>query len=162
AGMGAPERHARLGPEQGRGLTRHLQRVRKEDDRRLQPFGAVHGEDTHLVAPALLEVALDLGLSSGEPMQKALQRGSMHALIGERQRQELVERILGLVAQPRESRAPATARAQYLGKKLIGRREIGARQQCAEELRRSGKKRMLANAPAQFAPERALARVGKL
>src|SRR6185312_17021500 len=88
--------------------------------------------------------------------------GSMHALIGERQRQELVERILGLVAQPRESRAPATARAQYLGKKLIGRREIGARQQCAEELRRSGKKRMLANAPAQFAPERALARVGKL
>ena len=71
----------------------HLQRVRQEDDRRLQALGAVHGEDADLVAAALVEIALHLGLAGGEPVEKALERGLVHALISERQRQELVERI---------------------------------------------------------------------
>ena len=53
----------------------------------------MHGHDAHLVA-RLVEVALDLRLARSEPMEEALQRRRLDALVAERKCQELVDRIV--------------------------------------------------------------------
>ena len=85
-----------LGPEQGRARgPRHLHSVGQDHDRRLQALGPMHGHHPHR-APALLQVALHLRLAGGEPMQEALQRRRVGALVGQGQGQKLIDGVVGL------------------------------------------------------------------
>ena len=59
----------------------------------------MHGHDADLVAVALLEVALDLALAGPDPMQEALQRGRLGAAVSQCLDQELVDRVVCLVAR---------------------------------------------------------------
>ncbi len=92
----------------------------------------MHGEDAHLVAAALIEVALDLDLAGGEPVQETLQRRDVRAFVGEGEGEELVERIGRLGAEPAERRAPAAARRENIGEELVRRDEIGAGEERGE------------------------------
>ncbi len=150
---GRPQRQPVPGPQHARHLGRHLQRVGQEDDRRLQALGAVHRQDAHLVAPALVEIALHFDVARREPLQKALERGSVPPLIGERCRQQLVERIGGVGTEPRHEFSPAAARAQNFGDELVRRREIGAAQKIAEERVGARENLVLGRAPAQRRPK---------
>ncbi len=119
----------------------------------------MHGHDPHLVAAALIEIALHLDVARGEPVEKALERGSVPALIGKRRRHQLVERIGSVGAKPREHALAPAARTQHLGQKLVRRHEIGAAEQPCQEFRSSGEVGMVARAPAQLLPQHRLAPV---
>src|SRR5947207_1443162 len=58
-------------------------RVGEDNNRRFQPFGAVHGHHPHLVARNL-HVALDLRIGAAQPGDKTLQRRRLLALDYER------------------------------------------------------------------------------
>ena len=68
-------------------------------------------------------------------MQKPLQRRHMLALIGQRQREELLDRIARLGAEPLQDRAAAAAGAKDLGVELEWRHVIGAGAQFRQSLR---------------------------
>ena len=83
--------------------------VGEDDDRRLQPLGAVHRHHPHLVARHF-HVALHLGLRRAQPRDEALQRRRLGALVVEREIEKFVERVVGLVAEPRQELLAAAAR----------------------------------------------------
>src|SRR5436305_14953364 len=92
----------------------------------------MHGEHAHLVAVALVEIALDLDRAGGEPMQETLERRDMRPLIGEGEGEELVERVGGFRAEPTKRGAPSATRRENIGIELVRRDEIGAAEQGRE------------------------------
>ena len=103
-------------PKDRRRLHRHLQRVGQEDDRRFETLGAMHGENAHLVARALVEIALDLDragrrASAGNPAAS----GTCDALVSEREPRgtRRADRRLraraGRASRVRPPRAPSTS-----------------------------------------------------
>ena len=97
--------------------------IGEKDHRRLQPLGAVHGHDPHLVT-ALLEVARDLRASVLDPVQKTLERRRVRAAVGQRERQELLDRVPRFRAEAAEQRRPPAARAQHLAVELERRHRV--------------------------------------
>src|SRR3546814_9994683 len=75
----------------------------------------------------LLQVALDLQLAGGEPVQEALEGGRVVALVGERQGEVLVERIGGVGAEPRQQFFAAAPGAEQRRVELEGRDVVGPR-----------------------------------
>ena len=72
----------------------------------------MHGHDADFVARDL-HVALDLGVGGAQPRHEALQRGRRLALIGQRQFEKFVERVVGLMPEPlQDARAAAVAAEQ--------------------------------------------------
>ena len=61
---------------------RHGAGVGQEDNVRLQSLGAMHRHHADL-AQAMFQVALDLSLPGGQPVQEPLQRGDVLAFIVE-------------------------------------------------------------------------------
>ena len=97
---------------QALGIRRRRGGVDQEDDRRLQPLGAVHGHDADFVARDF-HVALHFGVGGAQPRHKALQRGRRLALIAQRQFEKFVERVVGFMAEPpQDPRAAAVAAEQ--------------------------------------------------
>ena len=115
-----------IAPQHRHLLVGDRHRIGQKDDRRFEALGAVHGQDADLVARAGREVALDLGVGGRQPAQKPLQRRHMLALIGERQTEELLDRVFGLGAEAMQQRAASALGAEDFAIKLIGRDEIGA------------------------------------
>ena len=74
----------------------------------------MHGHDAHLVAGDF-HVAFDFGLGITQPGDKALQRRRVAPLVVEREIEELVQRIVGLDAEPAEEALSRAAGAQQLG-----------------------------------------------
>jgi len=71
----------------------------------------MHGHDTDLVARNL-HVALHLGVGRAQPRHEALQRGRRLAFIAEREFEKLVERVIGLMAEPFQDALPAAVAAE--------------------------------------------------
>ena len=100
--------------------------IGKEDDRRLEPLGAVHGHHPHLVA-AMLHVALHLGVGLAQVGEEAGQRRRRAVVVGEREVEELIERVGSLGSEAgKELRARALA-IEDRGEELERRRVVGAR-----------------------------------
>ena len=95
-------------------VARHARGVGQVDDRRLQSLRGVHRQDAHLAPAVLVEVALDLAAARLEPAQEALQRCAFGALVLQRARQQLVDRIGRLVAQPLQQAGAAAFGPQRL------------------------------------------------
>ena len=86
--------------------------VGEDHDRRFQPLGAVHRHHPHLVARHL-HVALDLGLALRAARRRSPAATASRALVVEREIEELVERVVGFVAEPRQDAlAPAVGAEQ--------------------------------------------------
>ena len=132
---------------------RHLESVGQEDDRCLQPFGAVHGHDPHFVAGMTFEVALHLLAPGLDPVQERLERRWMAALEGQRRGQELVERIVRLGTEPRQDAPAALARPKHLGEQLMRPHEVDAGQKLRELARRIREVVVLPRAGAQHVPQ---------
>ncbi len=88
--------------------------VGEDDDRGFQPLGAVHGHDADFVARDL-HVAFDLGAGVAQPGDETLQRRRLAPLVVQRQIEKLVERIVGLGAEPAEETASRAAGAEKPG-----------------------------------------------
>ena len=116
--------------------------------------------DPHRVA-ALLHVALDLLGAGFQPVQEALQRGDMLALVRQGEGEKLLDRIVGLGPQPADQPVASPARAQKLGEELEGAREIHPRPQLAEKLPGRAEGRVLATTAPQFRPEAAPPTMGQ-
>ena len=72
----------------------------------------MHGHDADFVARDF-HVALHLEIGGAQPGHKTLQRGRRLALIGKRQFQKLIERVIGFMAEPlQDARASAVAAEQ--------------------------------------------------
>src|SRR5579862_4169582 len=95
-------------------------------------------------------------------MEKALERDAMRALISERRCQELIERIARLAAEPRQHRLAALARPEDLGKELVRRHEIGARQQLAQLRGGTREKEALVAAAHELRPKAAAPRISEI
>ena len=98
-----------------------LARADEEDGLRLQPLRVVDRHDAHRVA-GLAQLALHLALGLAQVVNEGLKRRGGALLEAEGEAEELVERVAGLEAQPREEGASPTARAQHLGEELEGPR----------------------------------------
>ena len=96
----------------------------------------MHRQDADLVARPRPEIALDLGVAGDEPAQKALQRRHVLALIGEGQREELLDRVFRLGSEALEQGAPPALGAEDLGVELVRRDEIGAGEEGRETFAR--------------------------
>ena len=107
--------------------------VGEDDDRRLQPLGAVHGHHAHLVA-LHLHVALDLGLRRAQPGDEALQRRRLRAFVVEREIEEFVERVGGLMSEPREEFAAALLGAEQPGVERERRRARARARACSSNV----------------------------
>ena len=66
------DRRRRLRPQHGVALDRRLRPVGEDDDRCLQPLGAMHGQHPDLVAGGLFQIPLDLGPGGAEPGDETL------------------------------------------------------------------------------------------
>ena len=122
-----------LGPYDRSFIGRNRRGVGQDDQRRLQPLGAVHRHHPDLVAGGF-RLALHLGTGAAQPVQEALQRGRVQAGIGQGGVQQLVHRLGRLRPQPREQPGAAAERPQCLGEQGVGRDIVGARQQGGEEV----------------------------
>ena len=98
----------------------------RNDDRRLEALARVDGQHPDAVA-LRLEVALDLRLVRLDLGEKAGQRRRLAALVGEREREELVDRVGGVVAEPRDQRLAAAVLAEQAGVEGVGAEPCGAR-----------------------------------
>ena len=78
---------------------------------RFEAFGAVHGHDAHFVARDF-HVALHLGACVTEPGNETLQRRRLAPLVIQGEIEKLVERIVGLGAEPRQEAMPGAAGAK--------------------------------------------------
>ena len=118
-------------PQEARAGARHLHRIGQEDNRRLEPFRTVHGHHANRVL-SMLQVTLDLRRARGEPVQEALQRGHVLALMGEREGEKLVDRVGRLGSEPGQESGPTAAGAEQLGVELIGSLQVGSSAQLHE------------------------------
>src|SRR6185312_7232954 len=71
----------------------------------------------------------DFGFAADQPLEKPLQRWSVLPLVGERQSEKLLDRVLGFGAEPRKQRAPPPVRPEDPGVELVRRNEIRAVQE---------------------------------
>ena len=133
-------------------MVRHLRGVGQDHDIGFQALGAVHGHHADRAA-ALLHVALDVGGALLEPVQETLERGRMRTLMRQRKRQEFVDGIGGLRAQPC-GQAPAQALAERAGVKLEGRQKIRLTEHIRKEPMRAFEDGAFVSAGAQFFPQR--------
>ena len=62
-------------------------------------------------------------------MEETLQRRRVGSFIGQRQRQELIQRVIGLDAKPFDNFPAPAETAENIGVELEGRREVRALQQ---------------------------------
>ena len=142
---------------------RQLHGIGQKDDRGFEPLGAVHRQDADLVALALAEIALDLDVAGRDPAQKSLQRGHVLALVGQRQREKLLDRIGRFRPETFEDRAPPVvgpgAGPENFGVQLERRDEIGAGEQRAEALVSLPHRRLLARETAQAGPQPVVAAI---
>ena len=88
---------------------RHGGGVGQDDQRRLQPLGAVHRHDPHQPA-RLLSLPLHLGGGAAQPVQEPLQRGRVGAAIGQSGVQQLVHRLGRLRTKPGKQPCPPAER----------------------------------------------------
>ena len=141
---------AQLDREAAAFLARRIEgRIGQDHQRCLQPLGTMHGHQPHFVA-ALDLLALDLDVAAVEPVEKALQRRDMVALEGQCRGQQLVERVDRRMAEPRQQFAATLHRSRHDRlEKLVGRVEIGHRQQLLQRLDFTGESVL----PAQIFPE---------
>ena len=95
--------------------------VGQEHDRRLEALARVDGQHPHAVA-FRLEVALDLRLVLLDLGEKAGQRRRFAPLVGQRQREELVDRLGGVVSEPGDQRLATAVLAEEAGVESVGRR----------------------------------------
>ena len=130
--------------------------VRQDDDVGFQPLGAVHGHHAHLVAAAV-HVALDLGVALFHPMQEALQAGGVERFIGQRQREEFVDGVIGFGAQPPDQPLAHAVMHQRGGIEFVRRFVVGLGAHFLQEGMCEAEHGVLALAHFQFAPQRALA-----
>ena len=107
-------------------VARHARGVGQVDDRSLQALGGVHRQDSHFLSAVGVEVALDVAAAFLEPAYEALQRCRLGTLVLQRARQQFVDRIGSLAAQPLEQPPAAFLRPQRLGEEVEWRDEIGA------------------------------------
>ena len=112
----------------------------------------MHRHDADFIPLFFGEVALDLDLAGDEPMQEPLQRRHMLALVGEGEGEEFLDRVVGVVAQAFEHRAPPALGAEDVGVKLVGRHEIGAPPQFAQHFERAVELRIGSGAALQACP----------
>ena len=101
--------------ESGLALRRSRRRRRgvgKNDDRRFQALCTVHRHHPHLVAGDL-HVALHVGLRGAQPGDEALQRRRLAPFVREREIEEFVQRIVGLVPEPGEETLAAAFGPQH-------------------------------------------------
>ena len=140
--------------QQALAVLRYPRRVGQVDDRRLQALRGMHRQDAQLAPPVLVEVALDLAAPRLEPAQETLQRATLDPLVLQRARQQFVDRIGGLAAQPLHEPPPAALRAERAGEEIEGRVVVGALQPVGEGRvsRREGRR---GRAFAQGAPQMA-------
>ena len=105
--------------------------VGQDDDRRLQPLGAMHGHHPHLV-DALLAAALDRHHVAVEPGEEARERRRLDALVGERLVEQRVDAVLGLGAEARDEPAPPVVPHQHPRDQLERPQEVGLGAQLVE------------------------------
>jgi len=84
------------------------------------------GQNAHLAATVLVEIALDLATAGFKPAQEALQRAALGALILQRPRQQLIDRVSGLAAQPLQQVDAAAFGTERLGEEIERRDVVGA------------------------------------
>ena len=96
----------------------------------------MHRQNADLVARPRPEIALDLGVASDEPAQETLQRRRVLPLIGQGQRQELLDGVLCFGPEALEQGAPPALRTKDLSIELVRRDKIGAGEQSREPLAR--------------------------
>ena len=120
----------------------------------------MHGQNPQLAPAVLVEVALDLAAARLEPAQEALQRAAFDALVLQRPRQQLVDRIRGLATQPLQQPPTAALRAERAGEEVERRVGVGVLQP-VEQDRAGGGERPLGGALAQSTPQMAGALPGQ-
>ena len=141
-------------------VARHASRVGQVDDRRLQALRRMYRQDAHLRPAVGVEVALDLAAARLEPAQEALQRSCLGLLVLQRPRQQLIDRVGGLAAQPLKQLGTAAFRAQRLGEEIERRGEVGAIEP-ARQQRMGARKGGLFRVFAQGAPQMPFALPGQ-
>ena len=99
--------------------------VGQDDDRRLEALARVHGQHPHAVALGL-EIALDLRLVRLDLGEKARHRRRLRSLVQKREREELVDRVGGVRAEPRDQRLAAAVLADEAGIERVGAERLGA------------------------------------
>ncbi|ODN68363.1 hypothetical protein A6302_04338 [Methylobrevis pamukkalensis] len=115
------------------GVDRTAALVDEEHHRRLQPLGAVHGHDPRLVAPGV-HLALDLVLAGRRKGEEAFETRGLALHIGKRQREELVEHVVHLGAEPgAEGTAPAVG-GENPGKEGVRVDHVGPRPPAGDPL----------------------------
>ncbi len=108
--------------------------VRQEHDRRLEAFAGVDRQHPHAFAFGL-EVALDLGLVRLDLGEEPGERRRLASFVSEREREELVDRVRGVVAEPGDQRLAAALLAEQAGVEGVGAEPRGARAPFGEPAR---------------------------
>ncbi len=129
--------------------------VGKDDDRRLQPFGAVDGHHADAVFGGV-HLAFDFQIVSAHPFNKAGERGDFGGFIGERLGEKGVDAVLGLWPKPGEKAASAVVAGQQAVDQVIGAQEVGLLAQVVED-----RERVRVGPVAQRLPQIALAGLGE-
>ena len=131
---GAPRRRRQMDQPQPLGIRWRGGGIDQKHHRRFQPLGAVHGHDANLVARNL-HVALDFKVGRAQPGHEALQRGRRLALIAQREFEEFVERVVGLLPEPPQDAFPAAIAAEQPGierKRRLAAKRVLARVQAGQ------------------------------
>ena len=93
--------------------------VRQDHDLGFQPLCAMHRHHPYPL-PRRLGLPFDVDLIGVQPDQKAGQAGHVAAFIGQRLVQQLIDRLLGLIAQPGNQTAAAIVADQHALQQIIG------------------------------------------
>ena len=114
---------------------------------------------------AVLHVALDLLRAGFQPVQETFQRRRVLAFVGQGERQELLDRVVGVQPEARQQQLPPAATApialQDLGVKLVGRHEVGARHEVSQVRTRRADRRIAFGVLGKRAPQRPFSVVGQ-